>query len=600
MITLAIAAWAALTAAQTSPTALDTPVSLRQEYMTMDEFGKFVHDSAHVPVTVDKRISERKAAIFCENRPLSEIIARLSDTLFLDFASTSKGYVLKLKKGVEDEEKDILATQDDEARRQLEHTVSQLSGLASSTPEALAQKYKAINDSMPTLQADHSPDAQDRLTEATEESRLLQPLESNRLRWDEGYALAKAGDQAIASLEKGDTIFASTAHIRGTIPLLPQALTGTPGYSQTPSSPSDYMLMGIHFDPDTHRLSTQTRILMQNSSFGTGDLIDMATDATARQNVAERPLWKRILAWSKWNDKAVENAPLNIKADLPAADLEGCWTLADNLEWLHDRTGIPIVADSFRGFASFNTPIGAGTIKGWLDTALSYDTQSDRRMIDWLGVRMDQGWFMAKDRRYWTRFDTEIPEKYIRVLEEKSATKQPLTLDDYAWFSSRLVGRQLDEASGLVAHFPVYPLDSAELLSIWYDIGGKAHDIARKDGFPVADLSGDTLNRTYQFLVQDALFGTMDRKFIPSFLPGGPPLPADLSIFYQDTGQPGVTLLGAEGPRHIRFGVGYSYTEHPVQGAMISFGTFDGPRQTYNVILDDPHYQEVVNTKSNG
>ena len=558
--------------------------------MTLDDFGKLVTATAHVKVKVDKSIAERKACIFCEDRPLSEVIARLSDTLFLDWVKQPGGYLLRLDPKVAEEETAMLAARDDLSRRQVDVVLHKLANLVNSTPEQLKNRLAQLQSSMQDLQSDKSDAGRERLQEATAEYQLLQPFEHSRLRWDAGYVLNQAGDSQFSKVEDGKTLYASTLQLAGTYKIKPDALSAYENPAFSTPSPDDFMVLGINYDAEGHNVVIQSRACQSTSAQGSTDLIACGEGPEVWDELAKQPLWKRILGWSQWPDTAVQETKLDREAKLPPADLEGCWTLADNLEWLHDRTGVPIVADSPRAFASFNNPLQAATLKEWATQLMmsSFDPSQNRHM-DWVGARMKDGWFMAKDRRYWTRLDTEIPERLIRPLEQKVAAKQALWIDDYAGFVGQLTPRQAAGARDQIVHFPAYPLVSVDLLSLWYDLGSSNRAATKAEGgVRIASLDGDGPSRVFQFLLPDALFGTMDPRFVKSFLPGGPPLPQDLSISYQDTRQSGVTINGMVIPDHIRFGAVSNNTFHSVQGVTILIGRPEGAKLQYSIILEDP------------
>jgi hypothetical protein len=220
--------------------------------------------------------------------------------------------------------------------------------------------------------------------------------------------------------------------------------------------------------------------------------------------------------------------------------------------------------------------------------AYNYQSENARLMAFWVIFRMEKGWLMAKDRQYWSHLATEVPERYIRPLEAKFAAKQPLWVDDYAEFATHLQPGQDEALSDLVVHFPEQPVaGSGAVLRLWAHLSGKEKRKAMDEGILAASMDVDGTNMYVDILRRDALFGLMDPKLIVSFLPGGPPLPDDMRLFYRDTTEPGVVLNGSDQfPLHVRFGTGYTLKPHPVQGAVFSFGVAGGPKVDYQVTIN--------------
>jgi hypothetical protein len=268
------------------------------------------------------------------------------------------------------------------------------------------------------------------------------------------------------------------------------------------------------------------------------------------------------------------------------ADDDGAWTLADQLEYLHDRSGVPIIADGYRVFASFDDPIEGGTVGEWLKNAYVYDPEKARVCVFWAIYRTEKGWLMAKDRQYWTHLDNELPERYIRPLEAKARAGQPLWVDDYAELASHLgPGGSFGDT---VVHFNAHPIVGHGLsLRLWAQLSRGERRNAAHGGASVASMSPEAIATYLEYLRRDALFGLMDPKLIVSFLPGGPPLPDTMCLFYRDTREQGVTVLGADAPIHMRWG-SLQVSSHPVEGCVFSFGVPNGPQVEDTVTLRDP------------
>jgi hypothetical protein len=142
--------------------------------------------------------------------------------------------------------------------------------------------------------------------------------------------------------------------------------------------------------------------------------------------------------------------------ETPPGYLNGGVTLAEHLEFIADRTGIPIVADAYRvvlstgGFRSEST-VGE-YLKGLQHSYMLQGTIGPT-VFGYYGT--SNGWLLARHNAFWRRERVEIPESTYEPLERAATSALYPSADDYAAFVAKLTPDQEFVASHASWDWPV-------------------------------------------------------------------------------------------------------------------------------------------------
>jgi hypothetical protein len=152
-----------------------------------------------------------------------------------------------------------------------------------------------------------------------------------------------------------------------------------------------------------------------------------------QEYLAETETWRQWEVWATpmedWTERLKERTPL--ERPKPTVNNERPLLAADALEWLAWHTGYPVISDASRYVpAQYRDALDNPRA---LLTLLSND----------LWLRFDpNGYLLARHKRFWTLNQFEIPERFVRPLEEKWLAWQWLSLDDYATLAAAITDEQ--------------------------------------------------------------------------------------------------------------------------------------------------------------
>lgn len=524
-----------LASGQADDPRLAAKVTLRYRYVSLEDLGKYVAQATNLKVTVDRKIADRKATIFCKDQPLGTVLAKVGETLFLQWEKDGDGYRLRLDPEVEKEERLIEAKETDLVRNALRDYFADAADLAKDSPEEIAQEAEKLKRRVDELGKDGSAASREERQKTLLRYNRLARVAQDRSTWDRGYIARQISPTHIESLLNGETIFAfckpRPGALRGPADAPAHVTSVSVGEGQPPFQ--DMMWM-IRFDPEDGMLRFPHRPL---------GLVDRAVAVLAAQDLGNSPavlgglsetgLVKRLLAWEKVKDPAVMSAPLSQEAKLPDGGSPRVWTLADNLQWLHDKTGLPIVADGFRVFASLDRPADGKTVAEWLANFNQMKIAEGQWRWPPARVRSEGGWLEMRHRRYWRMVRREIPERILLPMESKAN----LTLDDYANFAATLSPAQEGALRGkdVIVRFSLLPLErNVSVLKLWRSLSSGNRSLASGQGLPYATMPADSGSLYARALWEQLWDGLIDEKVLPHFLPGGPPLPDGMALFVRE------------------------------------------------------------------
>ena len=185
-------------------------VPLDARYMPLAEFGSAVEKASGVKITVAKAIAERKVAVFSDDRPLGEVMARLADTLFLQWAEEKDGIRLQLHPDAEGEERKLEREEQDLAFRHLRRGIHELAEHGRKPLAQYRATQQAARAEYDESLRDTSEKGKARTAELAANLNRRFPFGDAREPWDRGYALSQIGGIQIEALLNGQTFFAST------------------------------------------------------------------------------------------------------------------------------------------------------------------------------------------------------------------------------------------------------------------------------------------------------------------------------------------------------------------------------------------------------
>lgn len=161
--------------------------------------------------------------------------------------------------------------------------------------------------------------------------------------------------------------------------------------------------------------------------------------------MADTPFGREVLAWPDLSGAEKAESFTRDLAAPAAPGPDGPIMMADQLESLHVRSAVPIVADAFRNQVRSDRRVSGSNAASWL---------ASLQDVDQCFVRVEDGVAMVRHGRFWRLRQWEIPESLIQPLAHRA---DRLSLMDYATFLSELTPAQAATLSSLtppVLDFP--------------------------------------------------------------------------------------------------------------------------------------------------
>jgi hypothetical protein len=153
----------------------------------------------------------------------------------------------------------------------------------------------------------------------------------------------------------------------------------------------------------------------------------------------------------EWEARVPERA-LAQRADRPKPSFEPYQTgehllnSADLMEWFAWSTRLPVIAESFRIDNLHRSEVDLNAPRSVLH-ALSQQS--------WLRID-ESGYVLRRVQWYWGKRLVELPEDWLRPLEQRFAQKRWLDLDDYITLAARLTERQASYYEALNSGYVIY------------------------------------------------------------------------------------------------------------------------------------------------
>lgn len=363
-------------------------ITIEERYLPVTDFARRLSAKTGQRILVEGRLAPRKLAIFVKDRAVAETMAHAADALEGDWSRTKDGWRL------------------------------------SPAPETARLEAAA-----PKLR-----DAVQRQAFAAwlREAVQPKPRASSGLEGRTAALLREIGlEKATEALLAGEPLIATGDGRGRTIPIPMEDAF----YGANAPSPMNALLV-VRRDPSSGRVTQTFRSLGQVTS--NASLSNL--DPMAAQKRVPDEIERRDVEWARSSQEEVRDAKLR---DLPAEiDPYGSnlASLADLLARLHARSGVPVVAESFRAPTAFwGDPHGAT-----VDEALR-SVESGPVLSAGVGARFlwrgSGGWIIARTPEAWRLRMGEIAEGRIRPLEKKGVP----SLADYASLAGSLTAVQRSE-----------------------------------------------------------------------------------------------------------------------------------------------------------
>lgn len=518
--------------------------TIQAPYVSLGEYVKHIAARTNVPIRVDAPIAERKVAIFVADRPFSEVMTRVADTLFLEWVVEKDGYLLRLRPEVEAEEKEVEREETRLVQREIRLAIQNLVEGGRKTLVAYREAYRIAKLDYDESRRDASEAGKKRSQELALALKRKFPGEDRRLDWDAGYALAQLTPSQIEQLLKGEPYFAASSPAKGFGRLAPNSQEMITEAGMPLKQDGNGMMMTALYDPAGRTFAYNFRVLRATGGVsGTGRTVEPLKDPGLQRDLDKLPFQARLEEWGKGRDEAVMKTSFDRPAEAPRPHPTNLMTQSDLLAWVHRKTGIPIVADAFRVALAHGEFPQTGSVESVLK-GLALQTNASVRPPQPY-VRTENGWLMMRHRNPWRRLRAEIPEKNIEIAHARLSRGGP-AIDHYAVLASAMTPEQALNAAqreNFLVDFRTDALASIPALRVWGALSETQRAAAQGEGLPVESLSGASLARAREFLFSFVRSGWVPEDWLVALVPGGSGVPAGtkLEVRYDDQGY---TILG--------------------------------------------------------
>ena len=435
-----------LPAIQEPAPALETDRLLRAEasvhlkIVPLAEAVAALGNAAHVTLETSPSIRELKTTVLVRDIPVGRTMARLADVMRCRWQKEGETYRLVQDTDASARQKTYLKAEATAAKASLE-------GMLAAWAELGERPYAEVNAERIAQEK--------RLEENPRDAAARQRVQDLSY-WAVGRVLGAMGAADRQRLVRGEVVVASTQAAPGVVVV--KSLTDA--FQKDETQGSDRVDVFLRLDPSS--MTLQTRL---DPSTGTGLLTSESfTGSQDDSELAGSALGKELTAWNEPEIKAPEArrrcAPNTLER--PSVWWSNARTASDRLEWLHESTGLPIIAMASR--AAYDP------------APLRFDGTVAQYLAAWRRDRKDlfhlvNGILMMRPYLFWSLARREAPETALRVWE---STPEPL-LDAYAALATRLAD---DQAESLrwgfsVARVDPSPLRNVRVLRLW-DALGKA------------------------------------------------------------------------------------------------------------------------------
>ena len=434
-------------------------VDLRLKIAPLDEAVVALGKAAGVTLTTAAAVRDMKITILVDGTATGRVMSRIADVMRLQWERQGDGYRLANDPAAASREAAFLSLQTEARRKAMEGKLREQAEAAAipflNIPEAYAEAQRAVQTLKP---------GEPKRDEAMGRMNALSGM-MLRENWLQGQFLRRLGPAGWKRLLSGEPMAASTAPGTGGV-ALPVAALNYPQWQGPNGEGDERTRLGridlfVRADPETGELSFRSdQVGADGNSRGTSsgsNGFGFGNDPAT----FETHFWKESMAWGQ---QKTDDPALALRCDpktpeRPSVWWTGYYSESDRLEWLHESSGIPIVAMATRQPTRRSSLRFDGTVGDWLKDA--------RKGYSGTTYRLADGFLMTRPYEFWNRRRQEPPEAVLRRLE----AKEPPTIDDYAEFAARITNRQarlVTSTYGFLTRVSPYALsDGLPALRVW-------------------------------------------------------------------------------------------------------------------------------------
>lgn len=509
---------------------LDVRVSFTALHATYAELGAWVQKATGVPVYVVPAIRERKATVLVEDRPVRETMDRIAEALWLEWARTKEGYTLRLEPKASADEARYAQAEAGAWRNGLRQTLTTLADIGRIAPDRLQAEYDDANADANRLGKDDTPSGKAAAAAARERADRLRDALYVSGEDAAALLLASVTPERRDAILDGRPLFVSDLKGPNLSPLPPGLTAATKNMNLQADAP---LVFGVEYLPATGELQIVHAQPTENGASGGWLPIKGDASPSYAAALADEPLTKRFQAFVASPDPKLLATPLAPKDPKPEPARPTPYrSLADALLTLHQRSGLPIVADGYRVALSSgrHTPDGTNVAAWIADLAFGAHGYRGPRP----NVRAADGWLMFRQSQTWKQVGREVPEAPIRVLEAAYRRSGGATLDDYAAFAKGVTPAQEPFLGGadLVMAAPYQALEgNVPFLRLWAALPASLRRQALSpNGLALGPIAPNFGNLVVACVLKKLSIASASQAMLPYVLSNSPSLPETLRL----------------------------------------------------------------------
>jgi hypothetical protein len=417
----------------------DFDVSLRQ----ITDFCSEVTTASGVQLSVAKNVQDLKVDVFVEKRPLAETLDKVAKVLNCEWVPVEKGYRLEMDIPTMNHERNFNRAEDEEDRRVVEQKLWAFEYVAQRIPpsntmtdmggEPVSQEARmAITAPYRKAYADSyvTKDLR-KIAEAGEALQVISDAVDRLENVAIGRVLMQMDKPAKEQFWKGSPVMAAT--IQGNdYKLWPSDMANRmqisyPSPDGVRRFADQFLFQFMAFDPIRGTLDVnncQYAIMPKEFGGGAGTSRSNGPFAWSSSSVPigealkKLPFYQNLLPWMDFESVSSKfGQAINTKTpEWPSPWFGGRRRLGEHLRWFHLASGIPIVAQADRSCVYY-----------WPKLQRSYAIASIyiKELTDNFGTycKEDNGFFLARNYRYWSHRRHEVSEPLWQKLEPKHKLK---------------------------------------------------------------------------------------------------------------------------------------------------------------------------------
>lgn len=505
-------------------TRLVAPVTLSHKYLPVKQFATLIKDKTGVEILVQAKLQERKMAVFCIDRPLNEVMDRAADAMLLKWEPVGERYRLVEPAEVAAADERVRQAEAKARQQGLRDYCSELARIARMTPAAVKEEI-AVREKK-KIPASLEADANHRILSLLKET-TVQESRSASGEVAAGHVLSQLGAAEVKQLFAGQTIFALSPAVPG-LPSLPPNMVLQSFDQNAPPHTSGALILRMR----------SNGIQFQRQSLGRKDGGEASGGVTGSDWAGGSVFQyknERDIAWEGERAADVLSTELTGEpGDLPSDPPKNkTLTMADQLEELHRRTKLPIVAEAFRIPETYWRWTEGATVKEWIENRYNEGVYFTSRGYH---MRASDGWLMGRKEQRWTYIPREPAEDVVLAANAEVKPSGMLSTEGYSKFASGLTDEQVEAFRNTTEYNVRFLLAPLRDGMTGFRLIGSLNEADRKRLFagqmlPVRGLPAKAQARYREALAESVWHGIVKDEVYAALLPTAPPLPPTMSLW---------------------------------------------------------------------